>query len=170
MILFCSSFCLVCEGQEKQFTRSQSNKNYGVHHFSLVGEAKVYTKGVCSSKKPSASTGQNEVWCIPKLLIFFLRKRGIIHIHQRTFEVFAGDLIARYWCIDLGVLLGKRKRKKYTPSRSCMHSPEGAPGQCGQLRSAENIACGRCVDNPRFEGPQMLGRHCALSGSLRRDW
>ena len=63
-----------------------------------VGDRKVYTKGVC------AQQAKQEVWCIPKWLVF-KGEKGNIHIHQRPFHVFARDFVAQYWCIDFGILI-----------------------------------------------------------------
>ena len=72
-----------------------------------IGGKKVYTEGVFSSENLSAPTGKKQVWCIGLVYTkkpVFKGKRRKIHIHQRDFKVFAGDLFAQHWCIDFGLL------------------------------------------------------------------
>ena len=59
----------------------------------VCSEGKICTKGVFSSENTFASTGKKQVWCVPKSL-FSREKEGQrrrTHIHQRGFQVFAGD-------------------------------------------------------------------------------
>ena len=67
-----------------------------------LGEAKVYTKDLLSSEKPSVPQQ------VPKKRFgihpnsWVLSDKGKYTKHQRAFQVFARDLAARYWCIDFG--------------------------------------------------------------------
>ena len=68
-----------------------------------IGGTKVYSKGVLSSEKSSASTGQKRGLLYTKLLVL-KGNEGENHIHQRAFHVFAGDLFTQSWCMDFGLL------------------------------------------------------------------
>ena len=51
----------------------------------------------------------------------FKGKKGKLHIHQTAFQVVAGDHIARYWCIDFGVLQNTHHLQKLHVSLRRIH-------------------------------------------------
>ena len=66
-----------------------------------IGGKKVYTKGVFSSENPSASTGKNEVWCVPKSLSSREKEKEYTYTPKSLQGVCGGPLRAvlvyRFW-------------------------------------------------------------------------
>ena len=59
--------------------------------------------GVLSSENSSASSGKKRGLVYTKNACF-QGKEGKKHIHQRASQLFVGDLFAKHWCIDFGLL------------------------------------------------------------------